>query len=166
MPNKDKPVAQLDYARFIGCLMYAMTSTRPDIAFVVGKLSRYTSNPSKLHWYAIYRVLKYLKKTIDYGICYSGFPSVLEGYSDASWISDRVDHASTSGWIFMLGGGAISWGSKKQKCITESTIASEFIALASASKEAEWLRDLLYNIPLWPKPMSPISINCDSQATL
>ena len=166
VPNKGKPIAQLEYARVIGCLMYAMTSTRPDIAFVVGKLSRYTSNPSKLHWHAVYRVLKYLKRTIQYGICFSGDPSVLEGYSDASWITDRVDHVSTSGWIFMLGGGAISWGSKKQTCITDSTMAAEFIALASASKEAEWLRDLLYNIPLWPKPMAPISIHCDSEATL
>ena len=75
--------------------MYAMTSTRPDIAFAVGKLSQYTSNPSKFHWYAIRRVLKYLKKTQDYVLYYSGYPSVLEGYSDASWITEKEDYAST-----------------------------------------------------------------------
>ena len=79
--------------------MYAMTSTRPDIAFTVGKLSRYSSNPSKSHWHAIRRVLKYLKKTQDYGLSYSGYPSVIEGYSDASWITDKEDYASTSGWV-------------------------------------------------------------------
>ena len=64
LPNGDKSISQLEYARVIGCLMYAMTSTRPDITFVVGKLSRYTSNPSLSHWQVIRRVLKCLKKTI------------------------------------------------------------------------------------------------------
>ncbi|GKE20889.1 zinc finger, CCHC-type containing protein [Tanacetum coccineum] len=92
------------YSRVIDCLMYAMTCTRPDIAFAVGKLSRYTSNP------------------------------VLEGYTDASWISNSK---STNGWVFLLGGGAISWASKKQTCITGSTIEFEFMALAAAGKEAK-----------------------------
>ena len=90
-------------------------------------------------WHAINRVLKYLRKTIDYGIVYTGYPSVLEGYIDASWITDSEDHSSTSG-------GAISWGSKKQTCILDSTMATEFVALASSRKEAEWLRNLLLKI--------------------
>ncbi|KAL0453982.1 UNVERIFIED_CONTAM: Retrovirus-related Pol polyprotein from transposon TNT 1-94 [Sesamum latifolium] len=93
------------------------------------------------------------------------FPSI-EGYSDASWITNVEDHSSTSGWVFLLGGGAISWASKKQTCITNSTMESEFVALAAAGKEAEWLRNLIHEIPLWPKPISPISIHCDSAATL
>lgn len=164
--NTGSPVSQLEYSRLIGCLMYAMTCTRPDIALAVGKLSRFTSNPSELHWFAIRRVLKYLKKTINYGLCYSGYPSVLEGFSDASWIVKDQNHASTSGWIFTLAGGAISWASRKQTLIAGSTMESEFIALASASKEAEWLREILHEIPLWPKPIAPISIHCDNEATL
>ena len=165
-PNKGCPVAQLEYAKVIGCLMYAMTCTRPDIAYAVGRLSRYTSNPSKEHWHAVKRVLKYLKGTMNYCLTYSGDPSVLEGYTDASWVTYVEDHASTSGWIFNLGGGAVSWGSKKQTCIADSTMAAEFIALAAGSKEAEWLRNLLYEIPVWQKPMAPVSIHCDSQSTL
>ncbi|GJR39259.1 hypothetical protein Tco_1214943 [Tanacetum coccineum] len=103
---------------------------------------------------------------MDYGLEYSGDPLVLEGYTDASWITDQEDYASTSGWIFTLGGGTVSWGSKKQSCLTDSTMAAEFVALASCCKEAEWLRDLLINIPLWLKPMPPISMRCDSQYTL
>ncbi|GKD21659.1 hypothetical protein Tco_1223362, partial [Tanacetum coccineum] len=110
-PNTGKHVDQLKYLRAIGCLMYAMTSTRPDIAYAVGRLSRFTSNP------------------------------MLEGYSDASWINHVEDSSSTSGWVFLLGGGAISWASKKQTCITGSTMESEFVALAVAGKEAEWLRN-------------------------
>lgn len=63
-------------------------------------------------------------------------------------------------------GGTVSWASKKQTCITHSTIESEFIALAAACKEAEWLRNLLLDIELWPQPMPAISVHCDSQATM
>ena len=72
--NTGNPVSQLEYSNLIGCLMYAMTCTRPDIALAIGKLSKITSNPSELHWFAIRRVLKYLKKTISYGLCYSRYP--------------------------------------------------------------------------------------------
>ncbi|GKD63007.1 zinc finger, CCHC-type containing protein [Tanacetum coccineum] len=108
MPNNGQAVSQLEYSRVIGCLMYTMTCTRPDIEFVVGKLSRYTSNPGTQHWQAIQRVLKYLKKPMDYGLTYTGYPLVLEVYTNASWISNTKDNSSTSGWVFLLGGGAIS----------------------------------------------------------
>ncbi|GJW59596.1 zinc finger, CCHC-type containing protein [Tanacetum coccineum] len=113
-PNKGTPVSQLEYSRAIGCLMYAMISTRPDIAFAIGKLSSLT---------------------------YSGYPSVIQGYSDASWINNMEDHLSMSGWVFLLGGGAISWASKEQTCITSLTMESEFVAFAVAGNEAEWLRN-------------------------
>ncbi|GJY59617.1 zinc finger, CCHC-type containing protein [Tanacetum coccineum] len=131
-PNTGKLVDQLENSRAIGCLMYAMTSTRPDIAYVVGRLSRFTSNPSRQHWKAITMVFKYLRGTKDFGLSYIGYPSVLEGYSDASWINHVEDSSFTSGWVFLLGEGAISWASKKQTCITGFTMESEFVALAAA----------------------------------
>ncbi|GJZ89520.1 hypothetical protein Tco_0661302 [Tanacetum coccineum] len=134
MPNTSKHVDQLEYSRAIGCLMYAMMSSRPDIAYAVGRLSRYHS--------------------------------MLEAYSDASWINHVEDSSSTSRWVFLLGGGVISWASKKQTCITGSTMKSKFVALAAGGKEAEWLRNLIHEIPIWPKPIAPISIHCDSAATL
>ncbi|XP_073220042.1 uncharacterized protein [Cicer arietinum] len=90
----------------------------------IGRLSQYTSNPSKEHWQTINRVLKYLKGTINYSLVYSGYPSVLEGYTDVSWVTYVEDHVFTSGWIFNLGGGAVSWESKKQTCIADSTMAA------------------------------------------
>ncbi|GKB77201.1 zinc finger, CCHC-type containing protein [Tanacetum coccineum] len=99
-PYTGKHVDQLEYSRAIGCLMYAMTSTRPDIAYAVGRLSWFTSNP------------------------------MLEAYLDASWINHVEDSFSINGWVFLLGGGAISWASKKQTCITDSTMEYEFVALA------------------------------------
>ncbi|GKC01075.1 zinc finger, CCHC-type containing protein, partial [Tanacetum coccineum] len=84
MPNDGHDVSQLNYSRVIGCLMYAVTYTRPDIAFAMEKLSTYTSNHGTPHWQAIQRVLKYLKKTMDYRLMYTSYPLMLEGYTNAS----------------------------------------------------------------------------------
>ena len=91
---------------------------------------------------------------------------MLEGYSNASWITSVSDNKSMSDWIFTLGGGVISWASKKQTCISHSTMESEFIALAAAGKEAKWLRNMLLDIELWPQPILAISVYCNSEATL
>ncbi|GJU76343.1 hypothetical protein Tco_1273413 [Tanacetum coccineum] len=164
--NNGRAVAQIKYTSAIGCLMYATHYTRPDIAYAICKLSRYTSNPSQDHWKAIGRIFGYLKRTRQLALYYDRFPAVLEGYSDASWITGSSDSKSTTGWIFTLGGGAVCWGSKKQTCITHSTMEAEFLALAAAGKEAEWLRNMLLDIELWPQPMPAISLHCDSQSTL
>ena len=102
--------------------MYLMNATRPYIAYSVSRLSRYTSNPGKYHWEALVIVLRYLKYTITYGLHYTRYPLVLEGYSDANWISDNIETQSTSGYVFTLGGAAVSWKSSKQTCIARSTM--------------------------------------------
>ncbi|GJV75784.1 zinc finger, CCHC-type containing protein [Tanacetum coccineum] len=126
--SQSRYIKKLEYSRVIGGLMFFLICTRLDIAFTVGKLSRYTSNPSTQHWQAVQRVLKYLKKTMDYSLSYNGYPSVVEGYTNARWIRNTKDNSSTSGWVFLCGGSDISWASKKQTCITSSTIESEFLA--------------------------------------
>ncbi|KAL0366533.1 UNVERIFIED_CONTAM: Retrovirus-related Pol polyprotein from transposon TNT 1-94 [Sesamum radiatum] len=164
--NKGESEGQIEYSRIIGSLMYIMNCTRPDIAYAVNKLSRFTSNPSKNHWKGLIRVLRYLKYTSNYGLHYTRYPAVLEGYSDANWISDSKDTKSTSGYVFTIGGGAVSWKSSKQTCIARSTMESEFIALDKAGEEAEWLRNFLEDIPCWTKPVPAIMIHCDSQSAI
>lgn len=132
----------------------------------MSRLSRYSSNPNREHWNALVRVLRYLKHTINYGLYFTKFPPVLEGYSDANWISGSTDSKSTSGYVFTIGGGAVSWKSSKQTCIARSTMESEFIALDKAAEEAEWLRNFIEDIPLWPKPVTALCIHCDSMAAL
>jgi len=164
--NKGEPVAQREYAQIIGSLLHLMNFSRPDIAYDVCRLSRYTHNPNQEHWAAIDRLMKYLRGTMSYGILYSGFPAVLEGYSDANWISDSDEIKSTSGYVFTLAGGAISWKSAKQTIIARSTMESEFIALELAGSEAEWLRNFLANIPLGIKPTPSVSMHCNCQAAI
>jgi hypothetical protein len=83
----------------IGSLMYLVSATRPDISFAVSKLSQFTSNPGDDHWRALERIMHYLVGTMEYRFYYSGFPAVLEGYSDANWISDLDELYATSGYV-------------------------------------------------------------------
>ncbi|PHT54170.1 hypothetical protein CQW23_08632 [Capsicum baccatum] len=112
------------------------------------------------------RVLGYLKYTQDYALHYNKYSAVLEGYSDANWITGSNEVKSTSGYVFTIGGGAVSWKSSKQTCIARSTMESKFIALDKAGEKAEWLRNFLEDIPYWPKPVAPICIHYDRQAAI
>ena len=118
--NNGKSISQQEYTQAIGSLMYVMNCTHLDITYAVSKLSRYTSNLGPDHWKAIVRVLRYLNYTKNYGLHYSKYPAVLEGYCDANWISDTKDLKSTSGFLFTLGGEVVSWKSSKQMCIARS----------------------------------------------
>ena len=109
--------------------------------------------------------MRYLIGTKNYGLFYKKYPVVIEGFSDADWNTLSGDSLSTTGYIFTLGSGAICWKSKKQT-IANSTMEAELITLASASEEANWLRDLLYEIPLWEKLIPSILIHCDSTAKI
>ncbi|WVZ98076.1 hypothetical protein U9M48_043557 [Paspalum notatum var. saurae] len=163
--NKRIGVNQLKYSQIIGSLMYLASATRPDISFAVSKLSRFMSNPGTDHWHALERVMCYLKGTMSYGIHYSGHLLVLEGYGDANRISDDELYA-TSGYVFMLGGGAVSWRSCKQTILTRSTMEAELAALDTAYVEADWLRELLMDLPVVEKPIPAILMNYDNRSRL
>ncbi|KAM1925822.1 hypothetical protein ACFX13_033067 [Malus domestica] len=164
--NTGDSVKQSEYASIIGSLRYATDCTRPDISYAVGVLCRFTSKPSLEHWHAIERLMRYLKRTMNFRLHYEKFPAVLEGYSDADWNTLSDDSKATSGYIFNIGGGAVSWKSKKQTILAQSTMESELIALATASEEAGWLRNLLSDTPLWEKPIPVVLIHCDSTAAI
>ncbi|XP_066316831.1 secreted RxLR effector protein 161-like [Miscanthus floridulus] len=146
--------------------MYLASAIRPDISFVVCKLNRFVSNPGDDHWRALERVMRYLKGTMSYGIRYTGHPKVLEDYCDANWTSDADELYATSGYVFSLGDGAVSWQSCKQTILTKSTMEVELIALDTARSEAEWLRDVLINLPVVEKPIPAISMNYDNQTVI
>ena len=99
---------QLGYSQIIGSLIYLASAKRPDISFAVSKLSQFMSNLGDNHWRALERVLRYLKGTMSYGIHYTGYPKLLEGFCDANWISDVDEYYATSGYVFLLGGGVVS----------------------------------------------------------
>ena len=135
------------YQSAVGSLLYLSTKTRPDLAFAVGNVARYCADPTKVHWTAVKRIIRYVKGTLNMGLLFCPDNNInLEGYSDADWAGDKDDRRSTSGYVFQIGNAAISWRSKKQSCVALSTAESEYMALSSAIQEAIWLRRLIANL--------------------
>jgi hypothetical protein len=144
--------------------MYAAVSTRPDISYVTGLLGRAVANPSVEHIQASRRVLRYLRGTPKVGLHYFKGPVVLYGYTDADWAGDPEARRSTSGYVFKLLGGAISWQSKKQSMTALSSTEAEYVALTSGSTEAVWLRRLLAE--LGQPQEGPTRIFVDNQSAI
>jgi hypothetical protein len=164
--NKGQGINQLRYSQIIGSLMYLAGATRPDISFAINKLSRFTFNLGSDHWCTLERVMRYLRGTSTYELYYTRYPAVLEGYSDSNWISDADEIKATSGYAFTIGGAAVSWRSRKQTILTKSTMKAELVALESATTEAEWLKELLMNLPMVAKPVPAILLHCDNQSVI
>ena len=116
------------YQSAVGSLLYLSGWTGPDIAFVVSQVAKFCSSPTKEHWSAVKRILRYLKGTPNYGLSYSrnyDINGTLIRYSDAGWAGNVNDRKSTSGYVFMMSGAAVSWKNRKQTCVTLSTKESE-----------------------------------------
>lgn len=158
-PNKEQANKE-DIKLFqmlIGSLLYIMLGTRADIAFAVIKLARYASNPSNIHFTAVKRVFKYLKGTKDYGITYYKNASrFISGYCDADYAGDLISAKSTTGYIILLAGGIISWKSKLQSIIAQSTTEAEYIAINTIIKEAVYIKALLEELGYYYQNKFPI----------
>ena len=137
-------MSHVSYASAISSLLYAMTCTIPDIAHAIGVLSKFISKPGKEHWTTVTRAFRYLCGTSDYGLCYQGRPRLdrvldIHGFFDADWARDLDQRISTSGYVFNLFGGAVSWMSKNQSVVALSTTEAEYKVATQASKESIWL---------------------------
>ncbi len=142
-------IEKAKYAAKVGSIMYAMVETRIDIAFATSMVSRFAKNPSSEHFNAIDQILRYLAGSPDRGITFGGDEELkLIGYSDSDWAGDHADRKSTSGFIFMLNGGPISYASKKQAVVALSSTEAEYVALSLAAREVTWLRLLLTELRL------------------
>jgi hypothetical protein len=131
----------------IGSLMYLMVGTRPDIAFAVTRMAQYVESPTVLQWKAVKHIMRYITHTSDYGLEFGGSGNVdFKCFCDSDWGGDTATHKSTSGYIFCLVGGAISWSSKKQAVVALSPTESEYDGLSLTAKEAVWLRRLVGGI--------------------
>ena len=153
------------YQRAIGSLMYLMLGTRPDIAFSVSYLSRHMANPIPSHKSAVKRVFRYLKGSQNLELVFLGELQPLQGYTDSSYADDKNTRRSTSGYLFHMGSGAISWSSKRQSTVALSSCEAEYIAETQAAKEAIWLRRLLQEMLLQENP-SPTTIFADNQGAI
>ena len=157
------------YREAVGSLIYLSTCTRPDITFVVSKLSQHLAEPSEEHWNTVKHVLRYLKGTAEKELCFKKCETEklgLKVYSDADWASDATDRHSTSGYCASLGKGSslISWKTRKQATVALSTCEAEYISLASAIQECMYLEQLLKGIDKYQYAQTKVYE--DNQGTL
>ena len=174
--ENDNDAINIPYREAIGSLMYLMMGSRPDIAYAVGKLARFCEKPKWKHWVAVKRVLRYIRGTSKMGLCYDGLKdglvdyqeSVKEtdlfGYCDSDWAGDVSDRKSTSAYVFMRSGSAISWSSRKQTVVATSSCEAEYIAMSEACKEGIWMKRLFSDLPIDTDLSKGIIILDDSQS--
>lgn len=149
----------------VGSLMYLAVGTRPDIAYAISSVSRHLENPMRRDVTAVKRIMKYIKATADHGILFdSNSKQDLDVFSDADYAGDRDSRRSTSGFVFMLGSGAIAWCSQRQKCVALSTTESEYIAASETVKELVWINRLLMEL-VTNRPPSP-TLFMDNQSAI
>lgn len=135
--DQEECMRKIPYQNAVGSIMYSMVGTRPDLAHVVGVISRFMSRPIKDHWQAVKWALRYIKGSVDVCLNYKKKGDfVVTGYCDSDYGGD-LDHAkSTTGMVFTAGGNPVSWRSSLQKVVALSTTKAEYIALSEAVKEA------------------------------
>ena len=157
----------IPYASVVGSLMYAQVCTRPDIAFIVGMLGRYQSNPGMDHWRAAKKVMRYLQGTKDYMLMYRHTDNLdVIGYSDSDFAGCVDSRKSTSGYIFMMAGGAISWRSAKQTLTATSTMEAEFVSCFEATSHGVWLKSFISGLRIMDSISRPLRIFCDNSAAV
>lgn len=159
----------IPYMNAVGALMYLAVGTCPDIAFAVGKLAQYNSNPGRAHWQAVKHVFRYLKGTMDLKLTYQNDNDLHSAhlfitYSDSDHAGCPDTRRSTSGYVTKIGSGTVSWSSKKQSTVALSSTEAEYVATVATGKEILWMRSLLKELHYKADGTSPILV--DSQSAL
>ncbi|XP_052299567.1 retrovirus-related Pol polyprotein from transposon RE1 isoform X1 [Citrus sinensis] len=159
-----KSVDRESYQRLVGKLIY-LSHTRPDIAFAVSVISQFMHSPCKEHLEAVYKVLKYLKKTPGKGLLFKKNNNLqVEVYTDADWAGSVIDRRSTSGYCTFVGGNLVTWRSKKQSVVARSSAEAEFRAVAHGICELLWLKKLLEELKIIIDV--PMKLYCDNKAAI
>lgn len=155
------------FRKMLGSLIYLMTCTRPDLSYVISKLSQYMAKPTNEHLNMCKNVIKYIKGTSNYSLVYKKSTNELDiqGYCDSDWGGLENRH-SMSGYLFYLdvNSSPISWKSKKQKTVALSTCEAEYIALSYALQEAKYLNKLYFD--LTQINLAPINVLVDNQGAI
>lgn len=154
----------MPYQELIGSLMYLAVLTRPDIAYSVSFLSQFNSNHTLEHWKCAKRILRYLKLTKDFCLMFSKSEEGLQGFVDADWGNDKQDRKSYTGFVFKMSNGVISWESRKQRTVALSSTEAEYVAVAEATKEAIYLKNLNFEITGQMNCVSLFNDNMGAQA--
>jgi hypothetical protein len=156
-------VDQKEYQSMIGSLLY-LTATRPDIQFSVCLCTRFQASPRTSHRQVVKRIFRYLRYTPELGLWYSTFSSLsLLSFSDADFAGCRVDRKSTSGTCQFFGSSLVSWSSRKQSSVAQSTTKAEYVAAASCCSQLLWIT---YTLSDFGEECSHVPLMCDSTSAI
>ncbi|CAI7837155.1 unnamed protein product [Closterium sp. NIES-54] len=168
LPSDESVEPSGPYPELVGCLMYLVTCTRPDLAYPLIILACYVAPARRhrpQHMVAAKRVLRYLCSTSGMGLVLGGqIPVVLTGHADASWVDDLATQRSSQGYTFSLGSGSVSWRSTRSSSVLSSSCEAEIYTGAMAAQELRWLTYLLTD--LGEPPRSPPVLYVDKEAML
>lgn len=154
------------YRQLVGSLIY-LTTTRSDLAYAISALSQFMSKPLENHWVATKGVLRYLQRTLEFGIVYNDSCDVrLAGFLDSHWVGSVDDKQSITGYAFNIGSSVIAWRNKKQNTVPLSSAQAEYQAMCAATCEAVWLRRLLLDAGEEYKVATMIKCDNDSSIKL
>jgi transposase InsO family protein len=138
----DKP-----YRSVLGSVMWGQLATRPDLSFPVSLLARFQANPGIDHWNALTHVIGYIKNTLDYGLTYSRDADFSpHAYVDADYGGCRDTRRSTSGYVFIMAGGPVTWSSKRQSTVALSTVEAEYVAMSRCAQQMVWMQSWLSEV--------------------
>ena len=154
------------YQEILGSIMYIMTKTRPDLAYAISVLSKYSKEPHEIHMTALKRILRYLKGTRDYALNYKKGSGSLKCFVDANWRDGHEGQRSTSGYLFMFGQNLISWTSKTQTNVSLSTCDSELSALTEAIKRGIYLQVFLKELCNLKDDIIKTPVYCDNKSAI
>ena len=157
----------IPYVFVVGSLMYAQVYTRPDIAFAIGMLGRYQSNPGIDHQKAAKKEMRYFQRTKDYMLMYRQIDNLeVISSSDLDYVGCIDSQKSTLGYVFMLAGGAVSWRSTKQTLIAISTMKVEFVSCFEATSHGVWLKGFISGLRVVDSISRPLRIYCDNSTVI
>ncbi|KAG8482658.1 hypothetical protein CXB51_023976 [Gossypium anomalum] len=165
-PQSDDEIeymSHVPYSSAMGSLMYAMVCSRPDLSYAVSAVSRYMANPGKEHWKAVQWILRYLRGTTDVCLQFGRTEDGVIGYVDADFAGDLDRRRSLTGYVFTIGGCAISWKATLQTTVALSTTEAEYMAITEACKEAIWLKGLFSELN---EDLQISTVFCDSQSAI
>lgn len=145
IPESDKQLLEDDkpYRELVGCIMYVMLTTRPDLSFAINFFSRYQHEQTEARWKGLKRILRYVKGTLDLGLFFTrNGEEKLECYVDADFASEK-DRKSTTGFLIKVGNNPVDWVTRRQSAVALSSTEAEYIALATVTAEVIWIERLL-----------------------
>ena len=145
--SEKKEMGDKPYRAVLGSVMWGQLATRPDLSFSVSLLARFQANPGMSHWNALIHVVGYIKNTLDYGLTYWRDSDLSpSAFVDADYGGCKDTCKSTSGYVFTMAGGAVSWSSRRQTTVALSTVEAEYVAMSRCAQQMVWMQSWLSKV--------------------